>query len=98
MEFSEMKNENVLVITFWSYNDALIQTYTLPYVDMIRKILPKSSKIFIVTFEQPSIALSTEDVETINQELGKRNIQLIAFPYKRFGLKKLTAAVRHLFP
>ena len=97
MELTEMKNGNVLVITFWSFNDALVQTYTLPYVNMIRKILAGNQKIFIVTFEQPRVALSNEEIEKTNHELGKRNIRLVAFPYKRFGLKKLTAAVGHLF-
>ena len=30
---------NVLVLTYWSYKDALIQTYTLPYVRIIQKNL-----------------------------------------------------------
>ena len=89
--------KNILVITFWSYKDALVQTYTLPYVKMIRKILPESAKIFIVTFEQAQVALSDEEVEKANLELGKQKIKLIAFPYRAFGLRKLIAAIGHLF-
>ena len=92
-----MSKRNVLVITFWSYNDALVQTYTLPYVKMIREILPSESKIFIVTFEQTRIALSPIEIEEVNAELTKKNITLIPFPYKKFGIKKLLAAVDHLF-
>ena len=87
-----MSKRNILIITFWSYNDALVQTYTLPYVNMIRKILPKESKIFIVTFEQEKVALSPSELESLNVEFAKRNIRLIAFPYVRFGLKKLIKA------
>src|SRR5262245_38217110 len=28
---------NILALTYWDYRDALIQTYTLPYLRMIRK-------------------------------------------------------------
>ena len=92
-----MSKRNILIITFWSYNDALVQTYTLPYVNMIRKILPGDSKIFIVTFEQERIALSSSQLKAVNDEFGKNNIEVVAFPYKKFGVKKLIAAVDHLF-
>jgi len=92
-----MNKRNILIITFWSYNDALVQTYTLPYVNMIRKILPRESKIFIVTFEQERIALSLSQLKSLNDEFGNSNIEVVAFPYKKFGFKKLIAAVNHLF-
>jgi len=50
-----MKNKNVLILTYWSYHDALIQTYTLPYVRIIKKYLPAKSKIFLVTLEQKKL-------------------------------------------
>lgn len=40
-----------MVITYWSYNDALIQTYTLPYLRIIRELLPEGSKIHLITLE-----------------------------------------------
>jgi glycosyltransferase involved in cell wall biosynthesis len=91
------KSENVLIITFWSFKDALVQTYTLPYVNIIRQKIPPDSKIFIVTFEQQRIALSVPELDQKNKEFAKQNIQLVAFPYKKFGLKKLISAVSHLF-
>ena len=93
----EKKSENVLIITFWSFKDALVQTYTLPYVNIIRQKIPPGSKIFIVTFEQQRVALSTTELDQKNKEFANQNIQLVAFPYKKFGLKKLTSAVGHLF-
>lgn len=93
----EIKSENVLIITFWSFKDALVQTYTLPYVNIINQTIPPGSKIFIVTFEQQRVALSENELEEKNKEFAKQNIQLIAFPYKKFGVKKLIAAVGHLF-
>lgn len=47
-----MKTENVLILTYWNYSDALIQTYTLPYVEIIKKTLSPDSKIIIVTLEK----------------------------------------------
>ncbi|HEU5166435.1 MAG TPA: glycosyltransferase [Chitinophagaceae bacterium] len=93
----EKKSENVLIITFWSFKDALVQTYTLPYVNIIRRKIPRDTKIFIVTFEQQRVALSAPELDQQNKEFAKENIQLVAFPYKKFGLKKLISAVGHLF-
>ena len=38
---------NILVLTQWSFKDALIQTYTLPYVEILREIIPTERKIFV---------------------------------------------------
>ena len=46
--------KNLLIITYWSYKDALIQAYTLPYVKLIRKNLEDHQKIYLVTLEQES--------------------------------------------
>ena len=89
--------DNILVFTQWSFKDALIQTYTLPYVDIIRKIVSPERKIFLVTAEQQQITLTKGEVEEINREWADKNMQLLAQPYKRFGLKKIIATVGDLF-
>ena len=61
------REENILVFTQWSFKDALVQTYTLPYVTIIRKIISADSKIVLVTAEQPHIALSNNEPEEINK-------------------------------
>ncbi len=50
---------NILVITYWKFDDALIQTYTLPYLRIIRNILPAGSEITIITME-PEGKIKTE--------------------------------------
>ena len=55
---SNEKEGNILVFTQWSFKDALVQTYTLPYVNIIRKIIAPDRKIFLVTSEQENIALN----------------------------------------
>ena len=87
---------NILVFTQWSFKDALVQTYTLPYVDIIRNIISPGRKIFLVTSEQEQIALTSEEANQVNEEWEKRNMQLIPEPYKRFGVKKMLSAAGNL--
>lgn len=87
---------NLLILTQWSYKDALVQTYTLPYVDIIRRTLPAGKRIFLVTSEQEKIRLSPQELQAVNKEWEKRNMQLIAQPYSRFGIRKLFSSAGHL--
>jgi len=92
-----MKREgNILVFTQWSFKDALVQTYTLPYINIIREIISPGRKIILVTAEQPHIALSKEETDQVNKDWKSRNMQLLPEPYKRFGLKKLIASAGNL--
>lgn len=78
---------NVLVITYWSFKDALVQTYTLPYVKMIRENIPSKSKIFLFTREQAHFKMSTEEwLNTKTTFKRKYNIVLLRSKYKNFGL------------
>jgi glycosyltransferase involved in cell wall biosynthesis len=89
IEETEKKTKNILVITYWSYKDALVQTYSLPYVKIISKYLPQNSTIYFVTLEQAHLALSPEELARTEQTLRANNIQLIRFDYTRFGIKSL---------
>jgi glycosyltransferase involved in cell wall biosynthesis len=84
---------NILVLTQWSFNDALVQTYTLPYVEILRETIPEVRKIFVVTSEQEKKALTQREINDINDQWKSRNMELIAQPYKRFGWKKLVTSV-----
>ena len=89
-------NGNILVLTQWSFKDALIQAYTLPYVDMIREIITPEKKIILVTSEQQLVALKKSELETINAVWKERNMQLVAQPYRKFGFRKLTGMFTQL--
>lgn len=82
-------NRCLMVFTQWSYKDALIQTYTLPYVDLMRKVIPMDKKIIVVTAEQSRIALNREEKEAINREWASRNMELHTLEYKRYGIRKM---------
>src|SRR5215218_5997290 len=87
---------NVLVLTSWSFNDALIQSYTLPYIGIIREKLRINHKIILVTSEQGGLALTAPELKEVNRKCSAHNMQLISMPYKRFGLKKLIAGSKEL--
>ncbi|MFM7855439.1 MAG: hypothetical protein ACKO96_26810 [Flammeovirgaceae bacterium] len=77
------KEKHVLVLTYWSFADALIQTYTLPYLKIILQVLPKKSAIFLVTLEK---AGHSKIQKATLDELNKEGIHLISVDYKPFGI------------
>ncbi len=70
--------KNILVITYWSFSDALIQTYTLPYLKIIAQKFPENSKIFLVTLEKENYGTTVET--------NFSRIINIRFKYSAFGL------------
>lgn len=75
---------NILILTYWSYDDALIQTYTLPYLKIIRNNAPPDSRIILLTMEKSS---STDAASArIRQELQPFGIDWMAGRYRPFGI------------
>jgi glycosyltransferase involved in cell wall biosynthesis len=64
----------LLIITYWDYHDALIQTYTLPYV---RLMLNQTSvnKVVLVTLQKSEKTIQNPD----------EDIEVLPFRYHRFG-------------
>jgi glycosyltransferase involved in cell wall biosynthesis len=89
--------KNILILTHWSYRDALVQTYTLPYVNIIRNIVHPDEKIFLVTSEHNRIALTDEEVRTINADWRRNNMFLCTLPYVSMGARKIIASLQHLY-
>ncbi len=81
--------KNILVITYWSYKDALVQAYTLPYLKIINKNLPKNSTIHLVTLEQPLYQNAKEEKEQIKRYLAEHNIIWHPFKYKKFSFSAM---------
>src|SRR5215210_7202669 len=84
-----MEPKNILVITYWSYRDALIQTYTAPYLKIIRKYLPAGSRIFLVTLEQSHLRMTDEELRATNRALEEEGTRLVPFSYSKFGMKAM---------
>jgi glycosyltransferase involved in cell wall biosynthesis len=75
---------NILVLTYWSYSDALIQAYTLPYLRIMLRVLPSGSRVHLVTLEKQPVAkanLSVDQGITVHQRryrpFGARGIGMI---------------------
>ncbi len=89
--------KNILVLTYWSYKDALIQAYTLPYVRIMRKKIPSDSKIFVLTLEQDFFKMSSSEWENEKSKLAQEGIVLIRFKYDHFGIKMIFRVIGLLF-
>ncbi len=76
--------KNILIVTYWSYNSALIKTYTLPYIDIIKSKLSNDSTIYLLTLTAKS-ETALNEYEANYKELKQKNIQLINFTYSPFG-------------
>ena len=79
------KTKNLLVITYWSFPDALIQSYTLPYVLQIKEQLPQGSNIYLFTLSPSNYSASSKIRDQI-EALKTQNIFLLNFTYRPFGL------------
>ncbi|MFN3405799.1 MAG: hypothetical protein ACK40G_17010 [Cytophagaceae bacterium] len=91
-----MAKKNLIVLTFWSYKDALIQTYTLPYLKIIRDYTCES-KIYLVTLENNKYSLSSEEKNKIVDHLKAIGIIWIRIPYYTFGMKSIITLISY-FP
>lgn len=83
-----MKNQkkNILVITPWSINDALIQTYTLPYLKIVRGIISDETEIHLVTQEK--------NTTHFYQTEKKKDFIWLPVPYFRFGFRAMLQFVK----
>jgi glycosyltransferase involved in cell wall biosynthesis len=84
---------NILVITYWSYKEALVQSCTLPYLEMIKKINP-SARFTLVTFEHQDLALKLDEKQKEVSKLEEKGIQWRTFPYFRFGTRSIFSVIR----
>ncbi len=83
------RKKNILVLTYWSYKDALIQAYTLPYLKLISDQLPFGSKIYLVTLEQKQLRMSIDEKTQVEERLRLHGIRLITLKYKKINLLSL---------
>lgn len=77
---------NILILTYWSHSDALIQTYTLPYVRIIKKSLTSDGTIYLLTLEKDQSIFEKVKREEVTAKLKREGIHWLPFAYKPFGL------------
>ncbi len=78
--------KNILIITYWSYSDALIQAYTLPYVRIIKENLPSQSSIYLLTLEKNQDKITSSRRYEIAAKLENEGIKWLPFNYRPFGM------------
>jgi len=83
------KAKNILILTGWSYKDALVQVYTLPYVRLIKATLPAGYQLLLVTMEQPSARLTLEESKKVSLALSAEGITWMPLHYRKFGFTGL---------
>lgn len=54
-------NKKILFITQWEYKDALVQTYTLPYINIIRRNTPASCYLVTISENSRTIRVKKRD-------------------------------------
>ena len=81
---------NILVLTYWDYNDPLIQAYTLPYLKIIKQIAPVEISIHLVTLEKN---LKQKDKLIFDSETLTDVIEL---PYIPFSFRALTGWINSI--
>lgn len=79
----------VLVLTYWGFHDALVQTYTLPYLRIMSQVLGPEGSIHLVTLERHK-----EAPQTVT---GPGSISHVPFSYHRFGLRAMLASLGMLW-
>lgn len=78
---------HILVLTYWSIPDALIQAYTLPYLRIIRKHLPPGSRLSLLTLERPGSVVAGGN--SWASSLAAEGIEWVPGSYYPFGWRAI---------
>lgn len=81
---------NILVITYWSFNEPLTQAATLPYLSMM-KSASGEDKVHLMTLEKEQFIIPKEEEAAIRVDLEAQGIQWIHKKYHKFGLRAMLA-------
>lgn len=83
----------MLILTYWSFEDALIQSYTLPYLKIIRQHLSSDKKIWFQTLQKKHFK---ENNHSVRADLFKSGIIWIPCRYINFGYYALFSNIWQL--
>src|SRR5687768_17552841 len=86
-----MGKKRILVLTYWAYQDALIQSYTLPYLKIMSENAALS--IWLVCLQPTHRKISKTELGAIHQSLSMYRIRLILLDYKPLSLSGLINTV-----
>jgi glycosyltransferase involved in cell wall biosynthesis len=72
---------NILVLTYWPFDNALVTAYTLPYVRMIRALQRDGEHVHLVTLT-PRRSRKAGPLREFRDNLAAEGIMHIDFPYR----------------
>lgn len=75
----DQKEKRILILTYWAYQDALVQTYTLPYLKIMAE--NKTLSIWLVCLQPKGKQITGEELDQINTKLLAFRIHLILLDY-----------------
>lgn len=75
---------SIIAITSWSPEEQLLMSYVLPYLRLIREMLPSQTVMYIVVWEKPEATASSHS-QTFFSATEELNISVIKVPQKKFG-------------
>lgn len=87
---------NILVVTYWSYKEPLIQAATLPYLRMIRELQGGEGSIHLLTLEKEGLRMEDEEAREVSEALEREGILLLRRRYHKFGLRAMLAWTSNL--
>lgn len=84
------KKNNILILTYWSFDEGLIQAYTIPYIRIIKKLNPENNSITLVTLEK-----NHSDTKRVEKYYDS-DFQVLPLPYFPFGAKAIFKWVKNI--
>jgi len=76
--------DRILVLTYWPYQDALIQTYTLPYLKIITE--NPRLELWLICLQPKSKFITTQELVNIQKTLDPFRINLIVLNYRPLSM------------
>lgn len=82
---------NVLIITYWSFKEPLIQAATLPYLEQMREAIGPDAKLHLLTLEKDRFKATSEEEKAIHDKLKNQGVTWLHKRYYKFGLRAIFA-------
>ncbi|MBK8300796.1 MAG: hypothetical protein IPK90_10205 [Chitinophagaceae bacterium] len=81
------KGKNILVITYWDFNEAHVQANVLPNLKFLSQAAGDCSNIYLFCLNKKQ--LSKQEIAQAEKILSPFKIRLIWFNYSHFGIKMI---------
>src|SRR5882672_735581 len=82
-----MQKKNILVVTYWDFNEAHIQANVLPNLKILSDSLQSGSWIYLFCLNKKP--LSKTEFKSVSEALAEYRIKLVWFEYSHFGPKMI---------